>query len=263
MNLYLGLADDTLKGEGDETSIGLILCKTNNRIVAEYALRDTSKPIGIAQYNIAQILPEDIKGELPSIEEIEQRMDEEFKENQNPVDARLKAIKDKLKSIEADELRTPATYQILQNLFNEGLAPLYQKILHKLHEEFHEAYLTETKSWNLNGQIVNHIDDVHAFWVIEDNLRGLKELNFNYQLRGFKKAGTENFDLNLNLSFIQDAHWYGFVLSHYNGQIPYLKKMYHQPITGADVQTIIDLMVTQVLDKLEWIHERIKEIQKG
>ena len=50
MNLYLGLADDTLKGQYDESSIGLILCKTKNKIVAEYALRDTNKPIGIAEY---------------------------------------------------------------------------------------------------------------------------------------------------------------------------------------------------------------------
>lgn len=71
MNLYLGIADDTLKGKYDNTSIGLILCKTKNKIIAEYALRDTSKPIGIAEYKIAAKLPEDIKGALPSIEEIE------------------------------------------------------------------------------------------------------------------------------------------------------------------------------------------------
>lgn len=71
MNLYLGVADDTLRGKYDEFSIGLILCKTKNKIVAEYALRDTNKPIGIAEYKIGAMLPEDIKGKLPSIEEIE------------------------------------------------------------------------------------------------------------------------------------------------------------------------------------------------
>lgn len=76
MNLYLGIADDTLKGKYDNTSIGLILCKTKNKIIAEYALRDTSKPIGIAEYKIAAKLPEDIKGALPSIQEIENWLDE-------------------------------------------------------------------------------------------------------------------------------------------------------------------------------------------
>lgn len=76
MNLYLGIADDTLKGKYDNTSIGLILCKTKNKIIAEYTLRDTSKPIGITEYKITEKLPEDIKGELPSIEEIETWLDE-------------------------------------------------------------------------------------------------------------------------------------------------------------------------------------------
>ena len=53
MNLYPDLADDNLRGRYDEASIGLILCKTNNKIVAEYALRDTTKPIGIAEYKIS------------------------------------------------------------------------------------------------------------------------------------------------------------------------------------------------------------------
>ena len=48
MNLYLGLADDNLKGRVDEASIGLFLCKINNKIVTEYAQRDTTKPIEIA-----------------------------------------------------------------------------------------------------------------------------------------------------------------------------------------------------------------------
>src|SRR5665213_1305247 len=121
MNLYLGLADDTLKGEYDEPAIGLILCKTNNKIIAEYALRDTSKSIGIAEYKIAEMLPDDIKGELPTIAEIEQRMDEELKENRSSVDARWDAIKKNLKNIHTDEIQTPVTYNILLSLFSNGL----------------------------------------------------------------------------------------------------------------------------------------------
>ena len=97
MNLYLGLADDNLKGKYDEASIGLILCKTNNKIVAEYALRDTTKPIGIAEYKISQKLPGNIKGQLPSIEEIQKRMDKELKETPIKINEKLKAVKRKIK----------------------------------------------------------------------------------------------------------------------------------------------------------------------
>ena len=74
MNFYLGIVDDKLKGRHDEASIGLILCKTKNKIVAEYALRDTGKPIGVAEYRVNERLPENIKLDLPSSEVIEQKL---------------------------------------------------------------------------------------------------------------------------------------------------------------------------------------------
>lgn len=98
MNLYLGLADDNLKGKYDEPSIGLILCKTNNKIIAEYALRDTTKPIGIAEYKISQKLPSNIKGKLPSIEEIQKRIHGELKPPPVKINEKLKIIKKKIKS---------------------------------------------------------------------------------------------------------------------------------------------------------------------
>jgi predicted nuclease of restriction endonuclease-like (RecB) superfamily len=72
MNLYLAIADEQLRDQQDEKSIGLILCKTKDGLVAEYALRDSNKAIGIAEYKLKERLPEFIRGELPSIEEIEQ-----------------------------------------------------------------------------------------------------------------------------------------------------------------------------------------------
>jgi predicted nuclease of restriction endonuclease-like (RecB) superfamily len=92
MNLYLGLADDKLKGGYDKPATGLILCKTNNKIIAEYALRDTSKPIGIAKYKIAAMLPADIKGELPSIEELEAALEKEAKKFEQPLNKKIKAV---------------------------------------------------------------------------------------------------------------------------------------------------------------------------
>ena len=71
MNFYLSAADDLLRHEQDQPSIGIILCKSKNAVVAEYALRDTAKPIGISQYRLTEALPEDLKSSLPTIEELE------------------------------------------------------------------------------------------------------------------------------------------------------------------------------------------------
>jgi predicted nuclease of restriction endonuclease-like (RecB) superfamily len=73
MNFYLSAVDDKLRHPGDQPSIGLILCKTRDRVIAEYALRDLAKPIGVAEWQtrLVQSLPEHLQGSLPSIAEIE------------------------------------------------------------------------------------------------------------------------------------------------------------------------------------------------
>jgi len=76
MNFYLSAVDDKMKHRDDQPTIGLLLCKGKNRVVVEYALRDINKHIGISQYEakILESLPNNYKGSLPGIEEIEQEL---------------------------------------------------------------------------------------------------------------------------------------------------------------------------------------------
>ena len=76
MNFYLSAVDDLLKHSSDQPSLGIILCKTKKKMVVEYALRDTSKPLGVAEYRITAALPERLKGNLPSIEDLEAELSE-------------------------------------------------------------------------------------------------------------------------------------------------------------------------------------------
>ena len=71
MNFYLSVVDDTLRHETDAPSIGIVLCKTRDKVVAEYALRGMSQPIGVSEFLHTMVLPEKFKGSLPTIEELE------------------------------------------------------------------------------------------------------------------------------------------------------------------------------------------------
>lgn len=256
MNLYLGLADDTLKGAYDEPSIGLILCKTNNKIVAEYALRDTSKPIGIAEYKIAEMLPEEIKGELPSVAEIEQRMDEELKENKHPLDARFEAIKNKLRSIEGDAIQTQASFAILQKIYAEGLRPLYNELISRM-QGFEEDFLSFTANWTCTNKHFSYIEQLDELWKNETDLRTVTQVNFQFALHGLRKAGTENRSAHIGLNFIIDTYWYGFILVNHNDQNPFLKKLYHQPLTGTDKEIVMGTVLNKLMDEIDWNIERI------
>lgn len=74
LNFYLSAVDGILKKDTDNPSIGLLLCKSKNSLVAEYSLRDMSKPIGISEYKITNNLPEELEKQLPSVEDIQKRI---------------------------------------------------------------------------------------------------------------------------------------------------------------------------------------------
>jgi hypothetical protein len=76
INFYLSAVDDLLKSPADKPSIGLILCAGKDRILAEYALRDMKKPIGVAQWKtkLTRSLPAKLKNKLPTIEELEKEL---------------------------------------------------------------------------------------------------------------------------------------------------------------------------------------------
>lgn len=77
LNFYLSAVDGILKKEQDNPSIGLLLCKSKNDLVAEYALKDMSKPIGVSEYKITSSLPEELINQLPSVEDIQKRINKE------------------------------------------------------------------------------------------------------------------------------------------------------------------------------------------
>lgn len=74
MNFYLNAVDEQVKTEADNPSIGVILCKSKDKIIAEYSIKDMTKPIGIAEYTLTNSIPDNIKDNMPTIEELEQNL---------------------------------------------------------------------------------------------------------------------------------------------------------------------------------------------
>jgi predicted nuclease of restriction endonuclease-like (RecB) superfamily len=72
LNFYLSAVDSLLKRDDDQPTIGLLLCRDKNNIEVEFALRDMNKPMGVSEYTLVESLPDNLKGALPTVEEIEQ-----------------------------------------------------------------------------------------------------------------------------------------------------------------------------------------------
>lgn len=76
LGFYITAVDRDVKSEADNPTIGLLICKTKDSLVAEYALGSTTLPIGISEYELKRVIPDDFKGSLPTIEEIEAKLNE-------------------------------------------------------------------------------------------------------------------------------------------------------------------------------------------
>ncbi len=79
MNFYLSALDSCLKNEDDKPTIGILLCRDKNNIEVEFALRDLNKPMGVSEFQFTEILPEDLKSSMPTVEEIEKELSEKTK----------------------------------------------------------------------------------------------------------------------------------------------------------------------------------------
>ena len=83
MNFYCSAVDAQLRHAGDAPTIGLILCQTKDRILAEYSLKDIHKPIGVADYELTRALPAELASSLPSIETIEAELSDDLEKKDN------------------------------------------------------------------------------------------------------------------------------------------------------------------------------------
>jgi hypothetical protein len=74
LSFYLSAANDILRHPTDNPTIGLMICKNKNSIIAEYALKNINQPIGVSEYQLTKLFPEEFRSSLPTIEEIEEEL---------------------------------------------------------------------------------------------------------------------------------------------------------------------------------------------
>lgn len=74
LNFYINVVDDTLRGEHDNKTIGLLLCNGGDKVVAQYALSGYDQPIGVSDYQLSNAIPENLKSALPTVEEVEEEL---------------------------------------------------------------------------------------------------------------------------------------------------------------------------------------------
>ena len=136
MNFYLSAVDDQLRHETDAPSIGIILCKGKNEVVVEYALRDSVKPMGVAEYRVSTALPEPLQAELPTVAEFARDFPLiSLVQLRIEIERELRSMVD---GVDAPE-RPLSIAANLAQLEQRGLAPVSSRRFHAALQTLHRA----------------------------------------------------------------------------------------------------------------------------
>lgn len=258
LNFYVQAINEQLKGPADKPTIGVLLCKTPNETVVRYSLQGIESPIGVADYQLAQALPKQLKGEMPTVEELEAEIDKEYEELKNPTQKKLEALKQRLANLSGAEVRTPVSYEILCKIHDEGLVPLFNELLKRL-EVFHPDFMSHNYFWSGKNNLTN-LEQVNSQWKDEQYLRSTRDHYFFYRLNGLRQAGVQTFDTSIRLEYlITNPYWYGFVLQNRDNGQPFLQKLYSEMLTPSDIQLICDKVCDELIDD---IGNRVSYIEK-
>jgi predicted nuclease of restriction endonuclease-like (RecB) superfamily len=261
LNFYVNVVNEQLKRDYHNPSIGVLLCKTPNETVVKYSLTGIASPIGVADYEFVKALPKKLKGQIPSVEELEAEIEKEMEELKSPSEKRLDSLKAKLASAKIEEIKTPATYEILCNLYDNSLIPLYKRLLARL-TDFNDLFLSHNYFWQATESVTN-VNELSNFWKNEDYLRSHHQFVMYHRLNGFKKGGANSFDIIKHFTYVLDTYSYGFTLNNYNQQLPFFKKLYHQELTKEDIEFICDTIYEVILGEIEARFESMKQFDNS
>jgi|GEM_PF-1989905 len=244
MNFYLSVVDDDYRVPGDNPSIGIILCKNKNKVTAEYALRDIHKPLGIAEYQLSDAIPKEIKGELPSIEDLESEL-EKIELTQKPYEQQLNKLKSLVSNLNREELKEKVSDTIVFKLFTEVIPLIMQKVEPILESDIYPLF----DSYSLNRNINNNSFEYYTSIDLELMQRQgtVSQIGITLRLNGFKKAGTKAFNVLQELQFFMEDYYFAI-----GGRATdaWETRLYHEPWKERDFEQLAEQLVTKIVEQI-------------
>ncbi len=247
LNFYINAVDAELKGPNHKPTIGVLLCKTPNATVVKYALKGIDTPMGISEYQLAEALPQQLKGEIPSIAELEAEMDKEYAELKRPVDQKLDRVKAMMRDLQRQEVKEVRSPENVRRVFENVLLPLKEDILAAMADIASQFSGIET---NLVFGSRGHATDEAARAYLEQQQEP-SEFRLQVHLKGCIPAGTKAFDIYKDFTIKLENYRYLIGLGYDIQQEALLESLYHELPNIQDKQGIVEAFTEAVLDDLE------------
>ncbi len=246
LNFYINTIDQQIKGADDKPTIGVLLCKTPNETVVKFALTGIESPIGVAEYELINTLPKQLKAQMPTVEELEAELEKELETFVKPLDAKLAKIKELTQKLNKDALKKERDNDSIQELFNEVLPQLMKKL---------EQLLGEVLSDFKKSTITRMINDQYNFGTSVDLdakllTEGAHRIGLHVDLQGHIKSGTKTFNIWKDLKFELFQYYY-HIKSFTNQEILLQERLYGQPWTTADIDQLGEQFAEIIADEIE------------
>jgi predicted nuclease of restriction endonuclease-like (RecB) superfamily len=257
LNFYVNTIDQQLKMSHHNPTIGILLCKTPNETVIKYSLQGIESPIGVSSYQFEKALPESLKAELPTIEELEKEIEQGYEELKNPSEKKLDMLKEMLKNLKEPEMMEKRNKENCKQVFKVVKSLLI--MMQGQYDAKIRSYFTETElTIYLTGHGFNNWNDAETNFYA--NPKEHVEFKLEFRSSGFKPAGTKAFNCWTGLHIHLFEYKYAFNL-HNNQNTPLLEKLYHEVVTEREKNELVETWMGVLLDSITFQVKRINSIE--
>lgn len=244
LEFYITAVDEQMKIPGDNPTIGLLLCKTADKVIVEYSLRTKTKPMGVAEYKHA--IPNEWKNELPDVKLLEEELQKEIIIPQKPVDEKISKLKDIVQRLKVEPADLEKDNNVVTKVFHDIYRPLFEIVDKKL-VEIKPLF----KTCHIEGR---YNDRSFGTYLLEVDLKArllsgenIFSLGFEINLSTFMQAGTKAFSIWHRLDIQLDKHKYAIGPERNK---TWFEKVYRKFPTEEELQEIGDRFVESIVDDI-------------
>lgn len=245
LNFYINTVDAKIKTADDKSTIGVLLCKTPNKAVIKYALHGLTKPLGVADYELNKSLPEQLKADLPTEEELAQEIEKEIEFPVSPLEQKINALKERISKMGRHQIKEERNAQVIREIVDQVFYPFHDQFIKKNREV---AALFKKQQVHFFVSSTGFQDKERFEEELSKNPLPY-ELKINYSFRGFINAGTQAFDIWIEVYLILDEYKYSISLDGRDNVI--IEKLYHQLPVKEEFNQLAEIMLEKVLDDIE------------
>jgi predicted nuclease of restriction endonuclease-like (RecB) superfamily len=256
LNFYVNAINKQVKRANDKPTIGILLCKTPNETVVKYSLQGIDTPIGVAEYQLRQSLPNEIKSEMPDIEQLEAEIDKEYEELKSPTNKKKDKIRELIKGLKIEPIKNKRTENYCKIIFEDVLLKLKENIESTLQNEIS---MFEKHSWGFG--IDNTIPENPEMARVElEKKKEVGQMRLELHLSGFIPAGVKTFNL-WNTMYIELRDYYYLIQKNASPDNQWYENVYHILPSQGEMNMIAEKFCDNILEDITHNLERIANLK--